>query len=61
MDMSLIDSIRFTYWHTYRADDDALRFTAQGGEQVSIDGFSNPSIRVFDITDPNAVVEVLGR
>jgi hypothetical protein len=61
MDVSFIDSIKLTYWHTYRADNDSLGFTAQGGEQVSIDGFSNSNIRVFDITDPNAVVEVLGR
>jgi hypothetical protein len=61
MDVSFIDSIKLTYWHTYRADNDSLRFTARGEEQLSIDGFSNSNIRVFDITDPNAVVEVLGR
>ena len=24
-DISLVDTIRLTYWHTYTADDDALR------------------------------------
>jgi hypothetical protein len=60
-DVSLVDYIRLTYWHTYTAEDDALKFTAQGGKQVSISGFSSPNIRVMDITDPNAVVEVLGK
>jgi hypothetical protein len=60
MDFSLLDTIRLTYWHTYRADGNALKFTAQGGRQVFIDGFSKPKIRVFDITDPGAVLEVEG-
>jgi hypothetical protein len=33
MDVSLIDYIRLTYWHTYTADDNALRFTADGGSR----------------------------
>jgi hypothetical protein len=61
MDVSLLDFIRLTYWHTYTADDNGLRFTAQGGEQVSIEGFRNSGIRVFDITEPNGVIEVLGK
>jgi len=61
MDVSLVDNIRLTYWHTYRADDNGLRFTAQGGEQRSIEGFGNLGIRVFDITEPTEVIEVLGR
>ena len=32
MDLSLIDTLRLTYWHTYTADSDALRLTAVGGE-----------------------------
>ena len=61
MDISLVDTIRLTYWHTYRADDNGLRFTARGGSGVSIDGFSDSSIRVFDITDSNEVIEVIGK
>ena len=59
-DISLIDEIRLTYWHSYTADGDRLRFSAQGGEQVSIDGFSQTPVRVVDVTDPNAVLEVAG-
>jgi len=59
-DITLIDSIRLTYWHTYKADGDVLRFSAQGGGQVVVDGFSDAQIRVIDITDPKAVQEVVG-
>jgi hypothetical protein len=31
MDVSLIDSIRLTCWHSYTAESDSLRFTAVGG------------------------------
>jgi hypothetical protein len=61
MDASLLDTIRLTYWHTYTADNNSLRFTAQGGEQLSIGGFGNSRIRVFDIGKPTEVIEVIGR
>jgi hypothetical protein len=59
-DLSLIDFIRLTYWHTYTADEDALRFTAVGGKQLLIEGFSSSQIRVMDITNPKKVQEVMG-
>ena len=59
-DVSLIDFIRLTYWHAYTAEGDALRFTAQGGHRVTIDGFSTSRVRVFDITNPKEVREVAG-
>jgi hypothetical protein len=57
-DFSLLDAIRITYRHTYHADDDALRFTASGGEAVRIGGFTEPDIRVIDITNSLAVTKV---
>jgi len=60
MDVSLVDTIRLTYWHAYTADDNGLRFRAKGGSWVSIDGFSDSAIRVFDITEPTRVIEVIG-
>ena len=60
-DVSLVDYIRITYPHTYTADDDALRFAAPAKQQISIDGFTNPAIRVMDVTDPGAVREVTAR
>ena len=61
MDASVIETIRLTYLHTYTADDDALKFTAQAGGQLAIWGFGNSGIRVFDITDSNEVIEVIGK
>ena len=55
-DVSLVDTIRIRYWHTYSADDDALRFTAPARKRVVIDGFNGRNIRVLDVTDPSAVV-----
>ena len=57
-DISLVDRLTLTYWHTYTADDDMLRFTSKGKRRLTIDGFSNPQIRVIDITDPTNVQEV---
>ncbi|KPK90191.1 MAG: hypothetical protein AMJ94_09960, partial [Deltaproteobacteria bacterium SM23_61] len=57
-DVSLLDSIRLAYWRTYRAYEDELRCQAQGGTQASIDGFSAPEVRVFDITDAGGFFEV---
>jgi len=61
MDVSLIDYIRLTYWHTYTADSNALRFTAVGGQPVGVGGFSSSAVRVVDITDPQMVQEVVGQ
>lgn len=59
-DVSLVDYIRITYWHTLAADANRLRFTAAGKQAVTVDGFSNAQVRVFDVTNPNAIQEVLG-
>jgi hypothetical protein len=61
MDVSLIDYIRLTYWHTYTADNDVLRFTAVGGQQVLVGGFSSSLVRAVDITDPKVVQEVVSQ
>jgi len=60
-DISVLDSIKLTYWHTYAADNDELKFRAKGGEDITISGFRSPGIRVVDITEPSNVVEVLGK
>lgn len=60
-DVSLVDAISLTYSHAYTADGDALRFTASKKQQVTIDGFTNSAIRVVDVTNPNAPLEVRGQ
>ena len=52
LDVSLVDHIRVSYWRAYSADANALRFTAQGNQRVTINGFTNGDVRVLDVTDP---------
>ncbi len=51
-DISLIDSVRLTYPHLYKADNNSLRFTVIGGQPVRVEGFSSPNVRVIDVTNP---------
>jgi len=60
-DVSLVDVIRLTYWHTYGANDDVLRFTVDRPGQLLIEGFSDSRIRVVDITDPQKIQEIMGK
>ncbi len=50
-DISLVESIRITYWHNYNTNDTLLRLTATGNDQLTIEGFTSPVIRVLDVTD----------
>jgi uncharacterized repeat protein (TIGR01451 family) len=60
-DVSVVQSIALHYAHTYDADANWLRATVQSGEQVKIGGFTNPQIRLFDITNPLHISELPGR
>lgn len=59
-DISLVDYCQLSYWHTYAADSDQLRFNASSRQTVKVDGFSSPSIRVFDVTNADAPQEIVG-
>jgi hypothetical protein len=59
-DVSLVDYTRISYQHSYTADNDALKLTAAGGQQITIDGFASKSIRLFDVTDANSPEELMG-
>ncbi|MDA2923343.1 DUF2341 domain-containing protein [Acidobacteria bacterium AH-259-L09] len=64
MDVSLVDVIRLTYRHTYRADADTLEFSVSGleaqGQPVTVGGFTDPLIAVVDLTDPKQTQELTG-
>jgi len=53
-DTCLVDYISVTYQHSFTADNNALRFTAAAKQRVTIDGFTSSTIRIFDVTSPNA-------
>ena len=57
-DISLIESIRIKYQHSYVADTNRLVFTGRAGDELKITGFTNPPTVVLDITDPNQPVEL---
>ena len=57
-DFSLVDTLRLSYWHTYRADADRLRFAVEGGETVTVGGFASGAIEVVDVTNPVAMQAV---
>ncbi len=59
-DVSLVDVIRITYPHSFTADSNALRLTAQGGQQVTVGGFTSAAVRLIDVTDASAVQEISG-
>jgi autotransporter-associated beta strand protein len=52
-DISLADTVRLTYAHAYVADNNALALSVGSEETVRVKGFTNGSVRVLDITDPN--------
>ncbi|MGH9715328.1 MAG: C25 family cysteine peptidase [Candidatus Acidiferrales bacterium] len=57
-DVSLVQSVQLNYAHTYTADSDWLKATAEAGANLRIDGFTQPSVEVFDITDPTSIVQL---
>jgi uncharacterized repeat protein (TIGR01451 family) len=59
-DVSVVQSVALHYPHTYAADQNWLRATANAGSSVHVTGFSNSQIHIFDITDPLAVTQLAG-
>jgi photosystem II stability/assembly factor-like uncharacterized protein len=59
-DVSLVDYIRVTYQRAYKANNNALKFTAQANQQISIGGFTSNDLRVVDVTNPAGPQETPG-
>jgi hypothetical protein len=56
-----LDWFDLTYWRRYRAIKDYVRFNSAGAGgdfQLSVGGFSNDSLRVYDVTDPDNPVRI---
>jgi subtilisin-like proprotein convertase family protein len=58
-DISLVDYLRLSYQHTFKAENNVLRVLANSGEQVRIAGFTSKEIRVWDVTNPGTVEELV--
>jgi hypothetical protein len=54
-DTSLVDYIRLTYPHSFRAENDSLQFSLKSTQSARVDGFTSSDIRVVDVTDPGSV------
>jgi uncharacterized repeat protein (TIGR01451 family) len=59
-DVSLVQSITLHYPHRYVADSNWLRASAPAGSALHFAGFTSPQVRVFDITNPQSIVELKG-
>ncbi|HEX8619297.1 MAG TPA: C25 family cysteine peptidase, partial [Thermoanaerobaculia bacterium] len=52
-DVSVVEAVRLTYPHLYRADGGALAFTVNGGTEVAVDGFAATDVvAAVDLTNP---------
>jgi len=59
-DVSLVQTIALHYAHSFTADSNWLRMEAPAGSRVHVTGFSNPQIRVFDISSRTAFEQLNG-
>lgn len=57
-DVSLIDAVRLTYNRSLVASDNALAFSVDSRNTRRVSGFTNPNVRVFDVSDTSTPVEL---
>jgi hypothetical protein len=60
-DLTVVDRVRVEYVRELRARGDHLRFLAPSGRSTSVDGFTGPEVRVFDVTDAASPRELAAR
>jgi len=57
-DVSVVETAHLVYPHTYRADQNALAFTAPSSTAITIGGFTTSNVRIVDLTDPNSPLSI---
>lgn len=55
-----LDAIEVLYARSYQAKDGALRFWADGTPLATVRGFGTPDVRIIDVTNPVAPVQLAG-
>ncbi len=50
-DISVVEAVSINYPHLYRADNDALAFTAPSGSEVVVGGLTTDAVSAVDVTD----------
>ena len=58
-DFILVDWIEASYPRTFKADNDALKFTHETGYTFGVSGFGSNNLLAFDISDPADVGRVV--
>lgn len=51
-DVSLIESVKFTYNRKFQAQQNSLSFYTNNQRAVNLENFTSPNVRVFDVTNP---------
>src|SRR6266568_3736020 len=51
-DLSVVDYINVSFPHSFTAESDFLKFTANAGQSVNVGGFVHTPLRLIDITNP---------
>jgi len=59
VDIVLVDWVELDYQRYFRAREDSLEFTGQGGFHA-VTGFGSEQLRLFDVSDPVNVVQLTG-
>ncbi len=55
-EVCIVDYVRLTYPHSFRADAGSLRFSLRGTQSRKVDGFATPLVRLIDYSDPFNVI-----
>lgn len=59
-DISVTEAIRISYPRANRARGDRVEFSLAPSSQPSlVKGFTNPNVRIFDVTDPASPIEIV--
>ena len=51
-EVCIVDYIKLTYPHAFKSDGNSLKFNLRGSQSLKVDGFSVPTVRLIDYTDP---------
>jgi len=51
-EVCIVDYLKLTYPHAFKADTNSLKFNLRGSQTLKVDGFSVPTVRMIDYTDP---------
>ena len=57
-DVSLADTLRLTYAHSYKADNNVLSMSVTSDSTLRIHGFTDANVRVIDVTDAHDMKEL---